>query len=94
MNSKNYTTLGLDLARNVLHYVIINRNSHIVERGKWNRRNLLSMLAKMRVDRVAMEACSSSHYWDRQLQTLGYCALLTPAHKEKPYVQSSDYRSQ
>ncbi len=34
-----------------------------------------------------MEACSSSHYWARQLSALGHHVRLFPANYVKPYVK-------
>ncbi len=57
----NYTTLGLDLAKSIFHYVIINVHNQVIQQGKSRRNQLLELLSNLEVGRVKMEACSSSH---------------------------------
>lgn len=83
----DHTTLGLDLAKSIFHYVIINANNRVIGQGKRRRSQLLDRLSNLKVDRTVMEACSSSHYWGRMFQELGHVVVLIPPHQVKPYVQ-------
>ena len=37
---------------------------------------------------IAMEVCSSAHYWARQLESMGLTVKLMAAQYVKPYVES------
>ncbi len=83
----NSTSLGLDLTKSILHYVIINVNNRVMAQGKLRRNQLLDQLSTLKVDWISMEACSSFHYWSRTLQELGHVVVLIPPYKVKTYVQ-------
>src|SRR5690606_40485603 len=53
------------------------------------RARLLEFLAQYPGVTVAMEACSSSHYWGRTLQALGYPIRLIPPQHVKPFVKGN-----
>jgi len=36
---------------------------------------------------IAMEACSSAHYWGRTFETMGHKVLLVPAQHVTPFVR-------
>lgn len=40
---------------------------------------------------IAMEACSTSHFWGRTLNSLGYSVRLIPAQHVKTFVRSQKY---
>jgi transposase len=54
---------------------------------KLRRAGLLGFFGKLAPCEVAMEACSSSHHWARQLMALGHKVKLIPAAHVKPYVR-------
>ena len=60
-----YTTLRLDLAKSMFHYVVINTNNKIIAKGKLRRNQLLEKLSNLEVGPNSIEASASSHYWGR-----------------------------
>ena len=87
------TTIGLDLAKNVFHMIGLNSAGKMVLKKKLSRKKLPLFFANLPPCKVAMEACSSAHYWGRTLESLGHTVKLVPARAVKPYVQGhkNDY---
>jgi transposase len=82
-----HTTFSVDIAKNVFEIAVsyepgIVRESHRVARAK-----LLEFFAKREKGTVVMEACSSSHFWGREVEKVGHRAVLLPPHAVRPYVQ-------
>lgn len=80
--------VGLDLAKQVFHCV----DQH-GKRKKLKRANLLKHFANLQALTIAMEACSSAHYWARELIKLGHKPLLLPPQHVKGYLrgQKNDF---
>ena len=85
-NIKN-TTLGLNLAKSIFLYGVIDVSNQFIAREKLRKNQPLKKLSNLEVVRIAMEAYASSHYWDRKLLELVHDVLLIPRHKVKAYVQ-------
>jgi len=82
-----HTTFSVDIAKNVFEIAVsyepgIVRESHRVARAKF-----LEFFAKREKGTVVMEACSSCHFWGREVEKLGHRAVLLPPHAVRPYVQ-------
>jgi transposase len=61
--------------------------SSVVMRRQLKRRYVLAFFEKLPPCLVGIEACASSHYWSRELQTLGHTVRLMPPAYVKPYVK-------
>lgn len=83
----NSTVIGLDLAKNVFHYAVVNQHGEVVRRKQLRRKQMLSHFAKLEPSTVALEACSGAHYWGRELRALGHTAVILPANKISPFRQ-------
>lgn len=81
------TTIGIDLAKNVFQVHGIAENGEVVFNRTIRRAQLLAFFKDLPACLVGMEACSSSHYWARQLSALGHDVRLIPANYVKPYVK-------
>ena len=81
------TTIGIDLAKNIFQVHGIAENGDVVFNRAIRRAQLLAFFADLPACLVGMEACSSSHYWARQLSALGHDVRLIPANYVKPYVK-------
>ena len=79
------TTIGLDLAKRVMHAVAMDETGQVLWRQRYSRPRLLASLAQLPACRVAMECGSSAHYWGRELEALGHRAVLIPAQHVRPY---------
>jgi transposase len=84
---ENVTTIGLDLAKSVFQVHGVDGDGQTVVVKRLTRSKLLPFFAKLPACLVGMEACSSSHYWARELAALGHDVKLMPAQYVKPYVK-------
>jgi len=83
------TTVGLDLAKNVLHVVCCDARGRVVQKRMLRRSQVSAYFANLPASRVGIEACASAHYWARQLTALGHQVKLMPPQYVKPYVQGN-----
>ena len=75
------TTIGLDLAKNTFHVVCCNQHGKLIKKKQLTRKKLLTYLANLPGCLMGMEACSSAHYWARQLTGLGHqVRVIAPWH--------------
>ncbi len=81
------TTIGLDLAKNVLQVHGVDAEGEVVVRKKLRRPAVLAFFSELPPCLVGMEACASSHHWARELACLGHDVKLMPPSYVKPYVK-------
>jgi transposase len=81
------STIGMDLAKSVFQLHGADASGAVVFRKKLRRGQVLSFLAAQPSCTVAMEACSSSHHWAREISTLGHAVRLIPPAYVKPFVK-------
>src|SRR6187397_3297502 len=81
------TTIGLDIAKSVFQVHGIDGAGQVVIRRQLKRRYVLAFFQKLPSCLVGIEACASSHYWSRELQTLGHNVRLMPPAYVKPYIK-------
>jgi len=79
--------IGLDIAKSVFQLHGVDEAGAIVLQKRLTRSRLLPFLEKMPPCVIGMEACSTSHYWARELARLGHQVKLMPAQYVKPYVK-------
>lgn len=80
-------TIGLDLAKSVFQVHGVDAEGIAVLRQRLTRGRMLKFFAKLPPCLIGIEACSSSHYWARELMGLGHTVKLMPAQYVKPYVK-------
>ncbi len=81
------TTLGIDLAKSVFQLHGVDTEGQVVLRKKVRRIALLQALSQLPPCLIGMEACSTSHYWAREIAALGHEVRLIPPIYVKPYVK-------
>jgi transposase len=79
--------LGIDLAKNVFQLCAINQAGKEVFNRQVRRAKLASTVSNLEPDLIAMEACSSAHYWGRRFQSMGHRVALIPAQHVKAFVR-------
>ena len=80
--------LGIDLAKNVFQLCALNQANKILFNRSVRRAQLsLQPIARLEPTTIAMEACSSAHYWARAFEALGHQVVLVPAQHVKPFVR-------
>jgi transposase len=80
-------TIGLDIAKSVFHVHGVDAAGQAVVRQRLMRRRVLAFFEKLPRCLVGIEACSSSHYWARELIARGHEVRLMPAQYVKAYVK-------
>jgi len=80
-------TIGLDIAKSVFQVHGVDAAGQVVVRQRLARRRVPAFFEKLAPCLVGMEACSSSHYWARELMARGHQVRLMPAQYVKPYVK-------
>lgn len=83
------SAIGIDLAKNVFQIHGADKNGKPILKRTLSRNKVLSFFSKLPRCLVGMEACSSSHYWARELSSLGHEVKLMPPQYVKPYVKTN-----
>ncbi len=81
------TTIGVDLAKNIFQVHGITDSDEVAFNRPLRRAQVLPFFARLNPCLVGMEACSTSHYWARELTRLGHEVRLIPPMYVKPYVK-------
>ena len=81
------STVGVDLAKNVFQVHAIDEGGEVVVRLALRRRRVIPFFSKLEPCLIGMEACGTSHYWARELSSLGHRVKLMPPAYVKPYIK-------
>jgi transposase len=79
--------MGIDLGKSVFAIHGVDEKGETVLRKTLRRGQVLAFFAKLEPCLVGMEACSSAHYWGRELAKLGHEVRLMPPSYVKAYVK-------
>ena len=66
------STIGLDIAKNVLQVHGIDTNEKVVVRKQLRRNQITAFFKALPPCLVGREACATAHYWARELTKLGH----------------------
>ncbi len=83
------TLIGLDLAKNVFQVCGVNQAGKLVFNRQVRRNKLMTLLLQYPDAVFAMEACSGSNYWGRELEHRGIQVMLIPPQHVKPFVRGN-----
>lgn len=83
------SAIGIDLAKNVFQVHGADKFGKPVLRRTLSRGKVVGYFSRLKPCLVGMEACSSSHYWARELIALGHEVKLMPPQYVKPYVKTN-----
>jgi transposase len=72
----NITTIGIDLAKNLIQVHGIDERGKAVLKKQLRRNQVLAFFANLARCLIGMEACGSAHYWARRLTELGHTVRL------------------
>lgn len=87
--SKKFVRMGIDLGKNTFHLFGVEESGSTVVRKKLRRKQLLAYIANLPPCLVGMEACGGSHYWAREITSLGHTVRLISPQFVKPYVKGN-----
>lgn len=91
---KDITVLGIDLAKNTLQLIGVDKHHKEVFKKRVSPQGLLTLATKLHPCVILMEACGTSNHWGRTLSKLGHeVKLISPQHVT-PYVghHKNDYK--
>ena len=83
------TLIGIDLAKSIFQVCGVNRAGKHVFNRQIRRARLMGFLLQHPGATIAMEACSGSNYWGRELQQRGFQVKLIPPQHVKPFVKGN-----
>jgi transposase len=83
------TTVGVDLAKDVIVVCAGDASGRTVFFKQFGVRGFASWAANLPPCVIAMEACSSAHFWARTLSALGHHAKLLAPDLVKPFRKSA-----
>ena len=81
------TTIGVDLAKNILQVHGASMTGEVKFRKKLTRPQFLKFMAEQPPAVVVMEACGGAHYWARVMAEFGHEVSLIPTQYVKPFVK-------
>ena len=85
----NITTVGADLAKEVITVCAQDRSGRSMEKRDVRRAAFRGWLQRLPAGCVVgMEACSSSHYWAREMRSLGLEPRIMAAEFVQPFRKS------
>src|SRR6201981_2129766 len=84
---QSISPIGLDIAKSVFQVHGVDAVGQVILRRQLKRRQVIAFFQKMPPCLVGIEACASSYYWSRELQTFGHSVRLMPPAYVKPYVK-------
>lgn len=83
------TTIGIDLAKNVLQAHGVNERGKRTFNKPLRPKQVLPFFAQLPPCLIGLEACGSAHHWARQLKALGHSVKLMAPQFVKPYVKTN-----
>lgn len=81
--------IGIDLAKTIFQVCGVNQAGKQVFNRQYRRAKLMWLLMQHPEATIAMEACSGSNYWGRELQQRGFNVMLIPPQHVKPFVKGN-----
>jgi transposase len=83
------TLIAVDLAKSIFQVCGVNQAGKLVFNRQVRRARLMQLLIQYPDAIIAMEACSGSNYWGRELQRRGFKVMLIPPQHVKPFVKGN-----
>lgn len=87
----NITTIGLDLAKRVFQVHGVDQEGQPVLKKQLRRGQVVTFFAKLLPCLIGMEACSSAHYWARELRAQGHDVRLIPPQYVRPFLKTNKH---
>ena len=81
------TTVGVDLAKNVIQVSVVNGRGKETLNRSLTRTKFAEFLGKQKPSLVAFESCATAHYWARAAERHGHEARIIPAKAVAPFRQ-------
>lgn len=85
----NITTVGLDIAKHVSHFVGCNESGKLVKKRMLRRKEILCYFQQLSPCVVGIESCASAHYWAREIAQLGHTVKQIAPQYVKAYLRGN-----
>jgi transposase len=79
------TLIGIDLAKNIFRINCLDESGKRIMNKNLHRESVIRFFTPLSECTVAMEACASSHYWGRTIESLGHTVKLIHPRYVTPY---------
>ena len=79
------TAAGVDLAKNVFQLHGVDETGQVCLRKRVQREKLLEAIAQIEPCVIAIEACTSAHYWLRKFERFGHTLRIISPQYVKPF---------
>src|SRR6202166_3707789 len=89
VSEMNITTIGIDLAKNVVQIHAVDPRGKILLRKQLKRGQVSQFFVNLPACLIGMEACASAHHWGRVLEGFGHTVRLMAPQFVKPYVKTN-----
>jgi len=76
VSEMNITTVGIDLAKNVVQVHAVDPRGKILLRKQLKRGQVSQFFVNLPPCLIGMEACASAHHWGRVLEGFGHTVRL------------------
>jgi transposase len=83
------TTIGIDLAKNVIQVHGVDERGKTVLKKPFKRNQVAAFFANLPPCLIGMEACAGAHHWARKLEAFGHSVKLIAPQFVKPYVKTN-----
>lgn len=79
--------IGIDLAKNTFQLCAVDAHQQVLFNRSVSRGKLAQVMSQLSPCLVAMEACSSAHYWGRAFAQMGHDVRLLPPQHVKAFAR-------
>jgi transposase len=84
-----FKRVAIDTSKHVFTLHGVDEKEQPILRRELKRSQVIPFFSKLAATEVVLEACGGSHYWGRELRTLGHRVRLIPPQYVKPFVKRS-----
>ena len=80
---------GIDIGKTVFHLVGLSKESHVVAKKRFSRKQLVTFTVNLPDGLIGIEACPGAHFLARILLKQGHDVKLMPAEYVRPFLKSN-----
>ncbi|MGY4501673.1 transposase [Bradyrhizobium sp. GM24.11] len=80
-------TIGSDISKHVFHIHAVDSLGQVAGRQRLRRGEIVSFFSSLAPCLVGIEACTTAHYWAREIRQFGHDVRLIPPAYVKPYLR-------
>ncbi|MBV9556151.1 MAG: IS110 family transposase [Pseudolabrys sp.] len=81
--------IGIDLGKSVFQVHAVDETGRVIARRRLRRHEVMTFLGRYPSTIVALEACATSHFWAREIGTLGHEVRMIAPQYARAYVKTN-----